>query len=187
MGGCQYLYEKILQNGELDAKVVIGPVIKTPRRNSRWKVIDFESKLAFPLIPKALSVDAGFHFKESLDVKDFEAMTSGLLELQVKQSQKLLNQADIVSLINQKIQVFNRMAYAYRCIYQRKLKTPPTRDQNASNSVMSARSSIGSIDADRDRIGSQALIELGLTTGLSLVFALMKQNWQQQVRKFVVQ
>ena len=110
-------------------------------------------------------------------------MTSGLLELQVKQSQKLLNQADIVSLINQKIQVFNRMAYAYRCIYQRKLKTPPTRDQNASNSVMSARSSIGSIDADRDRIGSQALIELGLTTGLSLVFALMKQNWQQQVTK----
>ena len=110
-------------------------------------------------------------------------MTSGLLELQVKQSQKLLNQADIVSLINQKIQVFNRMAYAYRCIYQRKLKTPPTRDQNASNSVMSARSSIGSIDADRDRIGSQALIELGLTTGLSLVFALMKQNWQQQVRQ----
>ena len=69
MGGCQYLYEKILQNGELDAKVVIGPVIKTPRRNSRWKVIDFESKLAFPLIPKALSIDAGFHFKESLDVK----------------------------------------------------------------------------------------------------------------------
>ena len=69
VGGCQYLYEKILQNGELDAKVVIGPVIKTPRRNSRWKVIDFESKLAFPLIPKALSVDAGFHFKESLDIK----------------------------------------------------------------------------------------------------------------------
>ena len=38
-----------------------------------------------------------------------------------------------------------------------------------------------SIDpGDRDnRVGTQALVELGLTTGLSLVFALLRQNWQQ--------
>jgi E3 ubiquitin-protein ligase HERC1 len=110
-------------------------------------------------------------------------MTSGLLELQVKQSRRILSQADIVSLINQKVQVFNRMGYAYRCIFQRKLKSPSSsrevQDQN-SNVPSSTRSSLGSIDTDRDRIGSQALIELGLTTGLALVFALMKQNWQQQ-------
>ena len=142
------------------------------------EIVDIDKKMAFPLIPKSLTLDAGFHFKNFVDVKDFEAMTSGLLELQVKQSRKILSQADIVSLINQKIQVFNRMAYAYRCIYQRKMKSPPREQENAGGPT--SRSSIGSIDADRDRIGSQALIELGLTTGLSLVFALMKQNWQQQ-------
>ena len=183
VGGTQFLYEKLAANGELDTKLLVAPVLKAPRRASRWKVVDFEKKMVFPLIPRSLTVDAGFHFKNSIDVKDFEAMTSGLLELQVKQSRRILSQADIVSLINQKVQVFNRMGYSYRCIFQRKLKSPSSRevhqDQN-SNVPSSTRSSLGSIDTDRDRIGSQALIELGLTTGLSLVFALMKQNWQQQ-------
>ena len=183
VGGTQFLYEKLAANGELDTKLLVAPVLKAPRRASRWKVVDFEKKMVFPLIPRSLTVDAGFHFKNSIDVKDFEAMTSGLLELQVKQSRRILSQADIVSLINQKVQVFNRMGYAYRCIFQRKLKSPSSsrefQDQN-SNVPSSTRSSLGSIDTDRDRIGSQALIELGLTTGLALVFALMKQNWQQQ-------
>ena len=185
VGGTQFLYEKLAANGELDTKLLVAPVLKAPRRASRWKVVDFEKKMVFPLIPRSLTVDAGFHFKNSIDVKDFEAMTSGLLELQVKQSRRILSQADIVSLINQKVQVFNRMGYAYRCIFQRKLKSPSSsrevQDQNSSSNIPSStRSSIGSIDTDRDRIGSQALIELGLTTGLALVFALMKQNWQQQ-------
>ena len=184
VGGTQFLYEKLAANGELDTKLLVAPVLKAPRRASRWKVVDFEKKMVFPLIPRSLTVDAGFHFKNSIDVKDFEAMTSGLLELQVKQSRRILSQADIVSLINQKVQVFNRMGYAYRCIFQRKLKSPSSsrefQDQNTSNVPSSTRSSLGSIDTDRDRIGSQALIELGLTTGLALVFALMKQNWQQQ-------
>ena len=114
VGGTQYLYEKLAANGELDAKIVFGPVIKTPRRASRWKIMDFDKKTSFPLIPKSLTLDAGFHFKNSVDVKDFEAMTSGLLELQVKQSRKILSQSEIVSLINQKIQIFNRISYAYR-------------------------------------------------------------------------
>ena len=59
------------------------------------------------------------------------------------------------------------------------MKSPPREPELHSIGPISTRSSIGSIE-DRDRIGSQALIELGLTTGLSLVFALMKQNWQQQ-------
>ena len=185
VGGTQFLYEKLAANGELDTKLLVAPILKAPRRASRWKVVDFEKKMVFPLIPRSLTVDAGFHFKNSIDVKDFEAMTSGLLELQVKQSRRILSQADIVSLINQKVQVFNRIGYAYRCIFQRKLKSPSSsrevQDQNSSSNIPSStRSSIGSIDTDRDRIGSQALIELGLTTGLALVFALMKQNWQQQ-------
>ena len=142
LGGTQFLYEKLAANGELDTKLLFAPVLKAPRRASRWKVVDFEKKMVFPLIPRSLTVDAGFHFKNSIDVKDFEAMTSGLLELQVKQSRRILSQADIVSLINQKVQVFNRMGYAYRCIFQRKLKSPSSsrevQDQNSSSNIPSS-------------------------------------------------
>ncbi len=34
--------------------------------------------------------------------------------------------------------------------------------------------------SDRDRVGNQALLELSLKTGLTLVFALLQQNWQMQ-------
>lgn len=35
---------------------------------------------------------------------------------------------------------------------------------------------------DRDRVGTQALVELGVSTGLSLMFALLKQTWTTAVR-----
>ena len=65
VGGTQFLYEKLAANGELDTKLLFAPVLKAPRRASRWKVVDFEKKMVFPLIPRSLTVDAGFHFKNS--------------------------------------------------------------------------------------------------------------------------
>lgn len=185
-GGTQYLYEKLVANGEVEGFInlnaIPGSTSKPTRKPSRWKVFDIENrkKPSPRLLPRNLSLDAGFHFKDQIDAKDFEALSSGLLEMQLKSARQLLNQAELVTLIKQKIIVFNRLAHAYRLIYQRKSKTP-LRDDHQSSSMLVTRGSLASIgDPNADRVGNHALVELGLTTGLSLVFAILKQNWQQQ-------
>ena len=120
-------------------------------------------------MPRNLTIDGGFHFKDEVNINDFEAMTSGMLELQIKLGRQLLNQSELVNLIRQKIVIFNRLAHAYRVIYQRKVKTPQRDDPDSSQT----RGSFSSVDAlvigDRDRVGTQALVELGLTTGTYLL------------------
>ena len=137
---------------------------------SRWRVYDSEDvkkPAAIGLMPRNLTIDGGFHFKDEVNVSDFEAMTCGMLELQIKLGRQLLNQSDLVNLIWQKVAVFNRLAHAYRVIYQRKIKSPQRDDPDSANAR--PRGSVTSIDAlvigDRDRVGTQALVELGLTTG----------------------
>ena len=118
-------------------------------------------------MPRNLTIDGGFHFKDDVNINDFEAMTSGMLELQIKLGRQLLNQSELVNLIRQKTVIFNRLAHAYRVIYQRKVKTPQREDPD---SVQTRGGSFSSVDAlvigDRDRVGTQALVELGLTTGM---------------------
>ena len=137
---------------------------------SRWRVYDSEDvkkPTAIGLMPRNLTIDGGFHFKNEVNVSDFEAMTCGMLELQIKLGRQLLNQSDLVNLIWQKVAVFNRLSHAYRVIYQRKIKSPQRDDPDSANAR--PRGSVTSIDAlvigDRDRVGTQALVELGLTTG----------------------
>lgn len=195
VGGTEYLYEKLAANGELDSTSPIMAKFRSARKSTRWRNIHEKSSLV-NLMPRTLSIDSGFHFKERVDERDFEAMTSGMLELQVKDAKLVLNQCEIVSLISQKVLVFNRLSHAFRyfwhfltrysyvdynylhsrAIYQRKSKN--TRDDPHPTSTRGSLSSID--DHDRERVGTQALVELGLTTGLSLVFALLRQNWQMQ-------
>ena len=106
-GGTQYLYEKLVQNGE------VSSISNTKRRKiSRWRI--FDSKKPTNLLPKNFVFDAGYHFKDCLNDKDFETMTSGMLEMQLKMGQNMLNQSELVNNIQQKVLVFDRLAHAYR-------------------------------------------------------------------------
>jgi E3 ubiquitin-protein ligase HERC1 len=175
-GGTQYLYEKLSTNGEIEAGSAFPPWTVTARRipRSRWIVQDKRSFLS--LLPTVLNADSAIGFKNDATEEDLEAMASGILDLQVKLGKHLLTKSELAGLINQKMMVFNRLAHAHRVIYQRKIKVPQ-RDET----TILARGSLVSIDgSDRERSGTQALVELGLTTGLALVFALLRQNWQQQ-------
>ena len=187
-GGTQYLFEKLVSNGEIEGSTSSfffhQRSTKPTRKASRWKIYDSRDakKPVEILMPKTLSLDGGFHFKKSVDESDFESMISGLLELQIKLGKQMLNKSELVNLIRQKVSVFNRLAHAYRVIHQqRKVKSPQREDpSNSSTAVIPSRGSLISNEVvDRDRVGTQALVELGLTTGLSLVFALLRQNWQQ--------
>ena len=123
--GTQYLYEKLVQNGEISTVSQTSQVTTKRKKISRWLI--FDSKQIQPnLLPKNLVLDAGFHFKDCLDAEDFEAMTSGMLEMQLKLGQGLLSQSELVNSIQQKVLVFNRLAHAYRKVYQQK---PPVSAQ----------------------------------------------------------
>lgn len=113
VGGTEYLYEKLAANGELDSTSPIMAKFRSARKSTRWRNIHEKSSLV-NLMPRTLSIDSGFHFKERVDERDFEAMTSGMLELQVKDAKLVLNQCEIVSLISQKVLVFNRLSHAFR-------------------------------------------------------------------------
>ena len=171
-GGTQYLFEKLIANGEVEGSIHLNsgqPQQKPTRKLTRWKVFDSGGKKPpVTLMPRSLSLDSGFHFKDSLDLEDFENMTSGMLEMQIKLSKQLLNQSELVTLIRQKIQVFNRLTHAYRALYQRKIIKSPHREMNFDVLQSSNRNSIDlSIE---NRVGTQALVELGLTTGLPWIF-----------------
>ena len=122
----------MIQNGE------VSSISNTKRKKiSRWRI--FDTKKVTNLLPKNLVLDAGFHFKDCLNEHDFEAMTSGMLEMQLKLGQNLLNQSDLVNNIQQKVLVFDRLAHAYRKTYQ----TPPKTVQRDENSQ--PRGSLASI------------------------------------------
>ena len=135
-GGTQFLYEKLIQNGEISTVLTSN----TKRKKvSRWLIFD-SKKQNTNLLPKNLVLDAGFHFKDCLDADDFEAMTSGMLEMQLKLGQGLLNQSELVNSIQQKVLVFDRLAHAYRKTYQQK---PPASAQREESSK--PRGSLASI------------------------------------------
>ena len=140
-GGTQYLYEKLVQNGE------VSSISNTKRKKiSRWRI--FDSKKPLNLLPKNLVLDAGFHFKDCLNEQDFEAMTSGMLEMQLKMGQNLLNQSELVNNIQQKVLVFDRLAHAYRKIYQQKPPKPAERQD--SGQPRGSLASIGKLHFSSD-------------------------------------
>ena len=63
-----------------------------------------------------------------------------------------------------------------------------SRDPVEVSAVAKRHFRTGSVEAgsvwssDRDRVGTQALVELGVSTGLGLLFALLKQTWALAVR-----
>ena len=148
----------------------------------RWRIYDSEDEnkpvQTVGLMPRNLTIDGGFHFRNDVNLNDFETVTCGMLELQIKLGRQLLNQSELVNLIRQKVAIFNRLAHAYRVIYQRKIKSPQRDDPDSAQ----ARGSLSSIDGlvigDRDRVGTQALVELGLTTGENkIVILITYQAW----------
>ena len=89
----------------------------------------------------------------------------------------------------QKRAVFSRIKRAIQCKFQQRNKiiASSTRD---SSEISGTRRPLrtGSLESgglwanDRERVGTQALVELGVTTGLGLLFALLKQTWSSAVR-----
>jgi hypothetical protein len=78
----------------------------------------------------------------------------------------------------------NRVCSTFQVLFS----STPTRDSvEAAGSKRTLRT--GSLESgslwthDRDRVGTQALVELGVTTGLGLLFALLKQTWSAAVSK----
>ena len=151
-GGTQYLYEKLVQNGEISAVSQTGQMSTKRKKISRWLIFD-SRQLQPNLLPKNLVLDAGFHFKDCLDAEDFEAMTSGMLEMQLKLGQGLLTQSELVNSIHQKVLVFNRLAHAYRKVYQQK---PPVSAQREESSK--PRGSLASIGIYRRHQSSTILV-----------------------------
>ena len=139
-GGTQFLFEKLVNNGESKGCLSFfqKSATKPTRKASRWKIYDShenqKSNLNQNLMPNNLTCDGGFHFKDFVDVSDFESMISGLLELQIKLGRQLLNQSDLVILIHQKVAIFNRLAHAYRVIHQKKVGSKsPLRETSQEN------------------------------------------------------
>ncbi|KAF5301595.1 hypothetical protein FQR65_LT08900 [Abscondita terminalis] len=104
---------------------------------------------------------------EPLSPAEIENYIASLLSAQLELARYVCSSTPFAIILKQRLVVLKRIYHALVIKYHEKAKTKT--NQGASNTLSCVqRESVS---------GSQALLEVGVQTGLSLLFALLKQNW----------
>lgn len=109
------------------------------------------------------------HFQyENTSNSDIHYYISTLLVSQFESARYLCSSSQFAISLKQRLLILKRIYYALMKKFydKKKCKRLPTKANNAGNVIRESMP------------GSQALLEIGVKTGLSLLFSLLKQNWQ---------
>ncbi|XP_044259648.1 probable E3 ubiquitin-protein ligase HERC1 isoform X3 [Tribolium madens] len=90
-----------------------------------------------------------------------------LLKSQIDLARNVCSSSQFAIILKQRLLILRRIYHALIVKYHDKAKTDQTTSENSPNVLTKESLS-----------GSQALLEIGVKTGLSLLFSLLRQNWQ---------
>ncbi|XP_050515460.1 probable E3 ubiquitin-protein ligase HERC1 isoform X1 [Diabrotica virgifera virgifera] len=118
-----------------------------------------------------IQVLPSFQF-DPLSTNDLNHYITSLLTSQLQLAKEVCSSTQFSVILKQRLLILKRIYYGLLMKYHDKEKTDSTTSEpSTSTSAMSL--------APREVVsGSQALLEVGVKTGLSLLFSLLQQNWQ---------
>ncbi|XP_031334464.1 probable E3 ubiquitin-protein ligase HERC1 isoform X1 [Photinus pyralis] len=105
---------------------------------------------------------------ESLSIIETENYITSLLSAQLELARHVCSSTPFAVILKQRLIVLKRIYQALVLKYHEKAKVKPSVPEVASSSLSGPSETL---------FGSQALLEIGVQTGLSFLFALLKQNW----------
>ncbi|KAK5649906.1 hypothetical protein RI129_000935 [Pyrocoelia pectoralis] len=105
---------------------------------------------------------------ESLSIVETEHYITCLLSAQLELARHVCSSTPFAVILKQRLIVLRRIYHALVVKYHEKTKIKPPLTETVNSSLCMQTESPS---------GSQALLEIGVQTGLSLLFALLKQNW----------
>uniref|UniRef100_S4R7U2 E3 ubiquitin-protein ligase HERC1 n=1 Tax=Petromyzon marinus TaxID=7757 RepID=S4R7U2_PETMA len=146
--GASALYDRLLANKE---------VVALPQQVMRLKgpqLPDFE--------------------RESLSSEEQEHYLGALLASQLALAKTVCSDSPFAATLRQRLLVLQRIFYALASKYHDRGRA---RQQQASAPEGGSGPGDAGSASERQRSGTDALIEMGVKTGLSLLFALLRQSW----------
>lgn len=127
-----------------------------------------------------------FQYESSAE-EEREEYLLALLHSQRCLAHRVLARTPYALSLHHRLAVLQRVYYALHSKYHDRFRTPPPA-QPASSSSSSFGAEGGSLEpvseswqvaGSRAKSGTDVLIEMGVRTGLSLLFALLRQSWQR--------
>lgn len=100
---------------------------------------------------------------------ELQHYVKNLLESQLELAKNVCSSSSFSIILKQRLAILKRIFFALWTRYHEKEKTKNLINASNTNEVPVTDSSL---------TGSQALVELSVHTGISLLFALLKQNWE---------
>uniref|UniRef100_A0A8B9HD78 HECT-type E3 ubiquitin transferase n=1 Tax=Astyanax mexicanus TaxID=7994 RepID=A0A8B9HD78_ASTMX len=110
-----------------------------------------------------------FQYESSAE-EEREEYLSALLHSQRCLAHRVLARTPYALSLHHRLAVLQRVYYALHSKYHDRFRTPPP--------PQPASSSSSGVAGSRAKSGTDVLIEMGVRTGLSLLFALLRQSWQ---------
>ncbi|CAB3370488.1 Hypothetical predicted protein [Cloeon dipterum] len=147
--GIHLLYERLVANKEI--------VVSAPANSTN----------PGPAFPE-------FDTQENLTSDDLESHILSLLAAQRDLAQSICSESPFASILRQRLTMLRRMFHAIVSKYH---EAPRTQVIHCSQDNEQASGSV-EVSQEKTNSGSSALVELGVTTGLSLLFSLLQLNWR---------
>ena len=114
--------------------------------------------------------------REIPSAEEQEHFLEALLANQLSLARAICSESPFASALQKRLVVLRRIFHAISSKYHDKEKVKQQqRLQEAQSSHMEEK-----VTTTKTRFGSDALVEMGVRTGLSLLFALLRQNWMYQ-------
>ncbi len=112
--------------------------------------------------------------REIPSAEEQEHFLEALLANQLSLARAVCSESPYASALHKRLVVLRRIFHAISSKYHDKEKVKQQqRLQEAQSNHMEEK-----VSTQKSRFGSDALVEMGVRTGLSLLFALLRQNWQ---------
>ncbi|XP_065224595.1 probable E3 ubiquitin-protein ligase HERC1 isoform X2 [Planococcus citri] len=151
--GLNFLYRRLEENKELS---------ETHSQSKHYlsDLFNEPATLALPLIPAPSS-------------NDIQAQLDALLDAQMKLARNFCMESSFMNVLRKRLIILNRIFHAYMVKFNVRDKTwnKPQQSCDKDSTLCANKKQI--------LIGSNALLDLFIKSGLTLIFSLIKQNWTQ--------
>lgn len=110
---------------------------------------------------------------DSVTVDEQEHYLDALLTSQVMLAETVCSDSPFAEMLQQRLIVLQRIFYAVWSKYHDKEKTKHSQNSRDDGTL----TDVEKVNLHKSRSGTEVLIEMGVKTGLSLLFALLRQSW----------
>ncbi|XP_054287973.1 probable E3 ubiquitin-protein ligase HERC1 [Macrosteles quadrilineatus] len=107
---------------------------------------------------------------------ELEQYVTSLLAAQLRLARSARAKTTYSIILKQRLTIFQRILHAFQAKYHVKDKGKP-QGYSGSEGEMRGETSDSQLITEQSVSGSQALLEIAVRSGLSLIFALLRQNW----------